>query len=68
MKYNSLQPTPGVLSEFCLAIEKNNFIVLLQKKITQMYASLIHTIFHVITENRTCTLCQNYDDFRKVNN
>ena len=50
-----------------LAIDKNNFIVLLQKKITQMYASLIHTIFHVITENRKCTLCQNYDDFLKVN-
>ena len=68
MKHISLQHTPGVLSEFFLAIDKNNFIVLLQKKIMQMYASLIHTVFHVITENRKCTLCQNYDQFLKVNN
>ena len=68
MKHNSLQHNPGVLSQSFLAIDKNNFIVLLQKKITQMYASLIHTIFHVITKNRKCTLCQNYEEFLKINN
>ena len=68
MKHQSLQNNPGVLSQSSLAIDKNNLIVLLQKKITHMYASLIETIFHVITQNHTRTLCQNYDDFLKIIN
>ena len=68
MKHKSLQHNPGVLSQSSLAIDKNNLIVLVQKKTTQMYGSLIETIFHVITQNRTCTLCQNYDDFLKIIN